>query len=98
MRRLEQILAAIPSPWDVSFYRTQSGAEMDLVIDPVAMKPPIAVEIKASTAPKLTRGNWADREDLAPSITYVVYPGRESYPIGEGVEVLPVSQVFRIAK
>jgi uncharacterized protein len=95
---IEQILAAIPRHWDASFYRTQSGAEMDLVIHPVAMKPPIAVEIKAASAPSLTKSNWTAREDLAPRVTYVVYPGQDRYPIAQGVEALPVSQVSRIAE
>lgn len=94
---IEQIAAAIPSHWDVSFYRTTSGSEMDLVIHPVAMQPPIAVEIKASTVPQLTKGNWTAREELSPRMTYVVYPGRDRYPIAEGVEALPVSQVSAIA-
>ena len=71
---------------------------MDLVIHPVAMKPPIAVEIKASTAPKLTKGNWNARDDLAPRAMYVVYPGRERFPLAKGVEALPVRQVARIAE
>lgn len=95
---IEQILAAIPRQWDVSFYRTRSGAEMDLVIHPVSMQPPIAVEIKASTAPKLTKGNFSAHADLAPRATYVVYPGRDSYPMAEGVQALPVGQVSRIAE
>ncbi len=95
---IEQILAAIPPQWDVSFYRTQSGAEMDLVIHPLAMKPPIAVEIKAAATPKLTRGNWNAREILAARMTYVVYPGEHRYPIAEGVEALPVTQVQVIAE
>jgi len=95
---IEQVLAAIPSHWDVSFYRTRSGSEMDLVIHPVAMQPPIAVEFKASSAPKLTKGNWNARDDLAPRGTYVVYPGRETYPIAEDVWALPVSEVSQIAE
>lgn len=95
---IEQIAAAIPGNWEMSFYRTQSGAEMDLAIHPAAMKPPIAVEIKSSTAPTLTKGNWSAIEDLAPRVTYVVYPGRERYPLARNVEVLPVAQVAQIAK
>ncbi len=95
---IEQILATIPQQWDVSFYRTSAGAEMDLVIHPVAMTAPIAVEIKTSTAPKLTRGNFSAREALAPRATYVVYPGRDRYPIAENVWALPVSQIDRIAQ
>jgi len=95
---VEQILAAIPSSWDTGFYRTHSGAEMDLVIRPVAMKPPIVVEVKASTAPKLTKGNWNARDDLGARMMYVVYPGKDRYAIDKGVEALPVAQVSEIAR
>lgn len=95
---IEQILKAIPGHWDASFYRTRSGAEMDLVIHPVAMQPPIAVEIKTSTAPKLTKGNWNACRDLAPRATFVVYPGRERWPMAEGVEALPIDQIASIAE
>lgn len=95
---VEQVLAATPSGWASSFYRTRAGAEMDLVLHPVAMQPPIAVEIKASENPQLTKGNWAARDDLAPRRTYVLYPGRDRYPLAEGVEALPLSQVNAIAE
>ncbi|MFB3892537.1 MAG: ATP-binding protein [Phycisphaerae bacterium] len=95
---VEQIAAVIPSHWGMSFYRTRSGAEIDLVIHPVAMEPPIVVEIKASTAPRLSSGNLAAIEDLSPSAAYVVYPGPQRYPIARNVEALPVSQVAAIAK
>ncbi len=95
---IEQILETIPSQWDVSFYRTRSGAEMDLVIHPVAMQPPIAVEIKVSTSPKLTKGNWNALRDLAPRASWVVYPGRQRWPMAEDVEALPLEQIARIAE
>jgi hypothetical protein len=60
------------------------------------MTPPIAVEIKSSTAPKLTKGNWNARDDLAPRMTYVVHMGEDSYSIAENVQALPVSEVSRI--
>jgi len=95
---IEQILETIPSQWDVSFYRTRSGAEMDLVIYPVAMQPPIAVEIKTSASPKLTKGNWNAKRDLAPRATYVVYPGQKCWPMAEDVEVLPLEEIARITE
>jgi len=95
---IEQIAATIPSNWGLSFYRTAAGAEMDLVIHPTAMKPPIAVEIKASSDARLTKGNWIARDDLAPRATFVVYPGQDRYPIEETVEALPVGQLAAIAE
>ncbi len=95
---IEQILAAIPARWSTGFYRTRSGAEIDLVLHPVAMQPPIAVEIKATAAPKLSKGHFHARADLAPRAMYVVYPGEHRYPLADGVEALPVAEVARIAE
>jgi predicted AAA+ superfamily ATPase len=95
---VEQILTAIPSRWDVSFYRTRSGAEVDIIIQPVQMMQPIAVEIKYSTAPKLTKGFWNAYNDINPQKAFVVYPGKDDYPIAENIWVLPISQVSKIAK
>ena len=95
---LEQILAAIPSRWDVSFYRTRSGAEIDFVIQPVQMMAPIAVEIKYSTAPKLTKGFWNAYNDIRPKQTFVVYPGKDSFPIAKNIWALPISQINKIVQ
>ncbi len=95
---IEQIAASIPSHWGLSFYRTYSRAQMDLVIHPVAMKPPIAVEIKSSTDPKLTKGNRAALDDLTPRAAYVVYAGQDRYPIAENVEAMPLSQIASLAE
>ena len=95
---LEQILAAIPSRWDVSFYRTRSGAEIDFVIQPVQMMAPIAVEIKYSTAPKLTKGFWNAYNDIRPKQAFVVYPGKDSFPIAKNIWALPISQINKIVQ
>jgi predicted AAA+ superfamily ATPase len=93
---IEQILALIPSHWSVNFYRTAAGAEIDLVLQPTRLKPPIAIELKYSLSPKLTKNFWNAFEDLKPQKTYVVYPGSESYPLAENVWTLPTNQLRKI--
>ena len=61
-----------------------------------------AVELAKALAASIleTPGSALDtlaREELAPRMTYVIYPGQERYPMAEGVEALPVGQVAAIA-
>ena len=89
---IEQALAASGANTGASFFRTAAGAEIDLVLErPRARR--IALEIKLSSAPKPSRGFWSGIADLKPSAAYVVYPGKERYPLGQGVEALPVSML-----
>lgn len=69
------------------FYRTAAGAELDLLL--VLPGGEVwAVEIKRSLSPKPGRGFHSARADVAPARSFVVYPGKEGYPIEEGVEAI----------
>jgi len=68
---IENILTQLPR-WQASFYRTASGAEIDLVLEKAGRM--VAIEIKASTSPKLSRGNWSAFETLKPDQGCVVAP------------------------
>jgi len=93
---MEQLLANVPRGWRPFFYRTSAGAEIDLVLVPGGRRGVIAVEMKLSLAPALSRGFWSAHEDLKPKRSYVVYPGTEFYPLGKGVFALPVTQISRV--
>jgi hypothetical protein len=58
---LENVIAALPG-WDAFFYRTAAGAEIDLVLTRGERK--LALECKASAAPRVSRGFWTGMEDL----------------------------------
>jgi predicted AAA+ superfamily ATPase len=78
---IENLLAAAPSGATAYFYRTNGGAEIDLLLvwpDGRAW----AVDIKRSLDPRPERGFYAACEDVQPERRFVVYPGEESYPIG----------------
>jgi uncharacterized protein len=76
-----------------SFYRTADGAEIDLVIER-AGKVAFAIEIKRSTAPKIEQGFYRGAQDIGAQRRLVVYPGSESYPARDGVEVLPLREAI----
>ena len=93
---MEQILNQIPREWDAFFYRTQAGAEVDLILHQQPGQSPVFVEFKHSQTPKLSPGFWSAQKDLQPKACYVVYPGTIAYPLTKSVEVLPLTQINKI--
>lgn len=92
---LEQIMAIKPFDYDAYFYRTQSGAEIDMVLTK-GIDVKIAVEIKYSLTPKLTKSSTSAINELTPEKTWIVYPGTESYPIKDNIHTLPVTHLSKI--
>ena len=91
---IEQLLALLPSGWRPYFYRTAAGAEVDLLIDRPGRKP-VAIEIKFSSAPKPGRGFWSALADTQAK-GWVCAPVTEGYPLAQGVNVLPVTELHRV--
>lgn len=83
---LEQIAQLLPSPWQLSFYRTAAGAEMDVVAERGNRR--IGFEIKFSSAPALSKGFWSAMSDLKLEQAYVIAPVETGYPLGQNVEVV----------
>jgi predicted AAA+ superfamily ATPase len=92
---IEQVLALAPRAWTPCYYRTSSGAEIDLVLDRGARKPLLAVEIKYAASPSLSRGFWEGLKDLGNVEAAVVCMCRERFPLGRGVTALPVAELPR---
>ena len=91
---IEQLLLGHDNPLEGYYYRTAGGAEVDLLMH-FADGALWAVEIKRSLSPKPTRGFHEACRDLQPERRCVVYPGTESYPLGEEVEVCPLMEMAR---
>jgi predicted AAA+ superfamily ATPase len=92
---IEQILSLLPNYREVYFYRTNAGAEIDLVIFDKKNKP-IAIEIKYSMSPAVSRGFWNACEDLTCKKGFIIYPGNEIYPVGKNVFAMPVRELAKI--
>jgi hypothetical protein len=92
---IEQVLGKLPRGWQAHFYRTSAGAEIDLLLHDGKNKP-IAVEIKYSATPQVTKGFWTAMDDLSCKKGYVIYPGAEAYPIAENVLALPLAEMEKI--
>ena len=74
---IEQILSSIGSRWKPSFYRSAKGEELGLILTFKGQV--IAIEIKCSKAPLLTKQNKKAIEVVSPSHTYIVSLVEESY-------------------
>ena len=92
---LEQIDAIKPDWAQLYFYRTSAGAEIDIVITR-AGKPVIAVEVKHSETPKLSRGFYTALTDLEVDRAFVVAPVDQAYPISDRVNVLPIVEIASV--
>jgi uncharacterized protein len=94
---IEQTIASIPQSWESYFYRSSGGAEIDLVLVPPGKKP-IAIEIKLSLSPTVSKGFWEAFKDLQCDSGFVIYPGKEYYSLRQGVYALPVAEIEKILK
>jgi predicted AAA+ superfamily ATPase len=81
---IENILINFPE-WEPSFYRTEAGAEIDLVLEKGTRK--IAIECKASSAPQVGKGFFIALEDLQIKEAWIIAPVEDTYLIKENVRV-----------
>jgi len=83
---IEQIIRSAGPRWDFYFYRTHQGAEIDLLaIAPNGQK--VAIEIKYSSAPQVSKGFYQSLEDVQPNRAFVLVPETAPYPKSKEVLV-----------
>lgn len=87
---LENLITAAGANASAHFYRTSSGAEIDLLLNWPSGES-WAIEVKRSLAPKVERGFHSACEDLQPTRKLVIYPGDEPFPLGHGVQAMPLA-------
>ena len=87
---IENLLNSVPSNVQAYFYRTSSGAEIDLLLVWPGGEM-WAIEIKRSLTPKVERGFHMACEDLQPTRKLVLYPGTDVFALNHDVHVMPLS-------
>jgi predicted AAA+ superfamily ATPase len=91
---LETLIAAAGAPYSAHFYRTQDGAEIDLVLAS-GNRPEIAVEVKRSSAPSPQKGFSIACDDLAITRRFVVYPGTERFALRHGAQAIGLNDMVQ---
>jgi len=94
---IENLLADLPLWASPYFYRTSAGAEIDLVIE-AGNKKIIAIEIKRSISPTLSKGFLIGCEDVNATHRYFVYSGAERFRISKDVTALPLTMMIEELK
>lgn len=93
---IEQIYRCVePRSWNLYYYRTQVGAEVDLVLISPSGKM-TCVEIKNTNTPKLSKGFYQSINDLQPHFQYVITPSSELLITAEGVIICSLLQFLKI--
>lgn len=90
---LEQVIMSMRPP-EVYFWATHSGAELDLFFLKDGKR--YGVECKYSEAPKITKSMRVAVHDLALDYLWIVYPGKETYPVDEKITVWPLSKLVTV--
>jgi predicted AAA+ superfamily ATPase len=87
---IETLIAAAPAGTEPFFYRTAAGAELDLVLRLPGDRT-WAIEIKRTTAPKVSRGFHLATDDIRADRKILVYAGEREVPAGDGLRALPLA-------
>ena len=86
---VEQVKQLKPIGTDLYYYRTQVGAECDIVLAK-GVHPIACVEIKLNNAPHISKGNLQSIADLKTKKNFVVAPDITEYKTKEGIIICNV--------
>jgi len=91
---VENLIAVAGDRRTPYFYRTEDGAEIDLLFERGGSVD-MVIEIKRSTAPTLSRGFNLARQALKPREAYLVHGGTDSWPMADGVTAIGLRELMR---
>jgi predicted AAA+ superfamily ATPase len=92
---LEQLIAAAGPGRIAMYFRTEKGAEADLVLERGG-RVEMVVEVKRSSAPVMSKGFHTACNELSPGAAYVVHGGDASWPMGNGVTAVSLPDLVQI--
>ena len=91
---IQQARANVGADFDLYFYKTHQGAEIDLVICKNDL-PYISCEIKLTDAPKVSKGMKIAIRDVGTQHNFVITHGSDRYPLHENIEAISLQAFIR---
>lgn len=91
---IEQICSVLPKGTQASYYRTQAGAEIDLVLED-ANGSVHAIEIKRTSSPKLSRSLIESMTSITAASGTIIIPHGTPYPLSENVMAMGLPEYLR---
>jgi predicted AAA+ superfamily ATPase len=76
---------------EMFFWATHGGAELDLVIEKGGKR--YGFEFKVTEKPGVTPSMIIAQADLELEKVYLIYPGKLSFPLRDGMETLGYAQI-----
>ena len=93
----ESIIGRLSDKWQVSYYRTSSGVEIDLILEK-SHKEKWAIEIKRAAGSKVKAGFHHAAADIKTDRKFVVYSGTERFPMPENTEAVGIIEFLGLIK
>lgn len=90
---VEQVKELKPAGMDLYYYRTQAGAEFDIVLVK-GIHPVACAEIKLNNAPVISKGNYQSIADLKTKKNFVVVPDVDEYKTKDGIIICNTATFF----
>lgn len=91
---VETLVAAAGERYRPAFYRTEDGAEADLVLERGG-RVAVAIEIKRSSAPEVPKGFRLACDVLRPKAAFIVHGGTERWPAGGNITAISLPDLAR---
>ena len=91
---IEQIYQKKPADMEMFYYRTQAGAECDLVLVK-GITPLACIEIKLSNSPAVSKGFLSCCDDLQPKHKFIITPKSDPFTTHQGVQVTNIHDFLR---
>lgn len=76
------------------FWRTSGGAEVDLLIETAGKLIPFEIKLHSSPSKNMTKGILTCMKDLNIDKGFILYPGKETYSLGNSIIAFPVNQLL----
>jgi uncharacterized protein len=92
---IEEIKRNLGNSWQYYYYRTQAGAETDLVLISPNNKM-TCIEIKHSSTPKISKGFYQTVKDLKPDNQYIIIPNGESFYLNDTLKVINLADFLKM--
>jgi uncharacterized protein len=94
---IDNIIETSPEGTKYYYYKTSAGAEIDLILE-LPKKKIWAIEIKKSTIPKIKKGFHIAQKDIKPNKSFIVYSGKETYPVSNSTHVISLLGILKKLK
>ena len=94
---IENIASVLPPRVRSYYYRTAGGAEIDLVLE-FGVNERWAIEIKKGTSLSLGRGFHEACEDINPQKKFVIYAGKDRFPLPHDITAIALYDFMDILK